>query len=178
MKQFYKISLAFMLIILPLQPLKANDLTQFFLDFSSYCLDGIGSPLHYKSMASSENWNSLPEEVMPLLQNANGDDFDGWSYQRDQGDIYLIAFASGKENGRAMHTCSLVNLNADYEANVSLLKELFKAKRFDEYDMGIQYMELFSVRHPRFSEAMVFTSQDRSKPSGSDMFKFDLAVYE
>lgn len=178
MRQFGKLALAFVLLSMPFQPTKAEELTQFFLDFSNYCVDGIGSPVHYKAMADSENWKSLPEELMPLLQNANGDDFDGWAYQRNEGDIFAIAFASGSDNGRAMHTCSLVNLNADYKLNVSLMKKFFKAKRFDEYDMGMQYMELFSIRLPRFSKAMIFTSQDRSSPSGSDMFKFDLAVYE
>ena len=178
MKQFCKIVLGFMLLFLTMQPTKAEELTQFLLDFSNYCVDGIGSPLHYNAMADSENWMSLPEELMPLLQNANGDDFDGWAYERGEGNIFAIAYATGSDNGKTFHTCSLVNLNTDYKSNVSQMKKFFDAKRFDEYNMGMQYMELFAIRLPLFSKAMIFTSQDRSSPEGSDMFKFDLAVYE
>ena len=160
------------------KPLKAEIFTQYFKDFSTYCLDGIGSPKHYNAMAESEGWKLLPENLMPLLKNANGDDFDGWAYERGEGNIFAIAYATGSDNGKTMHTCSLVNLNTDYKTNVSQMKKFFDAKRFDEYNMGMQYMELFAIRLPLFSKAMIFTSQDRSSPEGSDMFKFDLAVYE
>jgi hypothetical protein len=159
-------------------PIKAEEFTQFFKDFSTYCVEGVGSPLHYKEMAKLEHWKALPEKLKPLLKNQNGDDFDGWAYEREKGNVYAIAFLSGIDQGKKFHTCSLVNLASDYGRNVQLAKKYFNAKKIDEYNMGMQYMEVFSIRLSRFSDSTLFTNQDRSASNGSDMFKFDLAVYE
>lgn len=158
--------------------LRAEEFTEFFKDFSSYCVDGIGSPLHYNEMARLEGWKPLPEQLKPLLKNQNGDDFDGWAYEKEKGNLFAIAFFTGVDQGKKFHTCSLVNLKSDYASNVKLMKKYFDAKKIDEYNMGMQYMEVFSVKHPRFARSLLMSNQDRSGAKGSDMFKFDLAVYE
>jgi len=157
---------------------QANDFTQFLKDFSLSCVGGIGNPILYKALAKSEGWKPIPEKLKPLLKSLDGNDFDGWSYKRDKGTIYLIAFSSAIIDGKRVHTCSLMNFDADYKTNVEKMKQSFKAKRFNEYSMGVQYTELFSVRLPQFSKAVITTNQDRSKAEGSDMFKFDLLVFE
>ena len=157
---------------------KAEEFPTFFKDFSTYCLDGIGSPIFYKAMAKSENWISLPEEKKALLGNATGSPFDGWAYEREKGNIFMIAFATGEYEGSLMHSCSLVNLNSNYKKNVELMIKRFKAVKFDEYHMGLQFVEMFKIRLPGFKNAIIITSQDQSQSQNNDMFKFDLAVFE
>lgn len=157
---------------------QAKEFTQFLTDFSLFCVGGVGDPSLHKEIAKSEGWKSVPEKFKPLLKSANGNDFDGWSYKRDRGIIYIIAFFSEVMDGKPVHGCSLMNFDADYKTNVEKMKQSFKAKRFNEYSMGVQYTEIFSIKLPQFSKAMIVTNQDRSRPKGSDMFKFDLLVFE
>ena len=129
-------------------------------------------------MAKIENWVSLPEEKKVLLGNASGSPFDGWAYERDKGNMFMIAFATGEYDGSPMHSCSLVNLNSNYKKNVEMMIKRFRARKFDEYHMGLQYVEMFQIRLPRFNNAVIVTTQDQSQSPNNDMFKFDLAVFE
>tara|TARA_B110000503_G_C7048757_1_gene371380 strand:+ start:160 stop:699 length:540 start_codon:yes stop_codon:yes gene_type:complete len=157
----------------------AENFTKFMKDFSIYCINGISSTMHYQEMAKLEGWKVLSNDQKVLLRNSKGNDFDGYVYKGNaRASIFMIGFGSVKEKGKMIHTCSLVNFASDYKTNVKQMIKHFNAKRLEDFHMGVQYMEVFSIDLPTYNKSIITTSQDKSQSQGKDLFKFDLVVYE
>ena len=143
-KLFFIILLAF---LNSFKILNSEEITPFFNNFSGICVNSIHDLELIKNFSKLENWQPLPENMMPMVAPIDYDNFDGWYFK--EGDIaFIVGISDFTENGVIKNTCSLATNKANYEINEKLVKEFYEVKLIDELKQGIQTSKVFEANLP------------------------------
>jgi hypothetical protein len=142
--------------------LNAEETTPFFNNFSGICVNSIHDLEIIKNFSKLENWQPLPENMIPSVAPIDYDNFEGWYFK--EGDIaFIVGISDFTENGITKNTCTLASNKANYEINEQLLMELYEVNLIDELKQGIQTSKVFEVKHALFNEVYISTLLDNRK---------------
>lgn len=142
--------------------LNSEEVTPFFNYFSGICVNSIHDLELIKNFSKLENWQPIPENMMPMVAPIDYDNFDSW-YFKEGDTVFIVGISDFIESGVTKNTCSLAINKANYEINEKLLKELYEVKLIDELKQGIQTSKIFEVTLPFSNEAYISTILDNRK---------------
>ena len=153
----------------------ANNFTPFMKLFSKLCVTQIHDFEGIKEYAKLQDWKLLNDKQKTIMgRPASGAPFDGWSFNKKgvQG-VFILGLVNSKVD--KMKTCTLYHTKSKYKVNRQLLETEFNIKKTEEYKQGIQYMEIFKVKHFMFDKAYAITQQNKSSKE-FDLHSFTFGV--
>lgn len=177
LKSLVKYVSLFALLCLSNSPLNAKEINDFMRTFSALCYQNLANMDSTRVLLEYEGWEPVDEKTMAVLgKPANPEAVvEGYKILKDKKEKkgFIIALTEVPNSNEKV--CTLLSIGKDdYSNNISLLEEYFEVTKISSNKEGLSVSEIWRIKHPMFSDAVVMTQKYSDRPRGEDLAQFHI----